>query len=291
MLRCASSFVIAEYEKVRFIPQDSRALTADLLWSRRIWLVFRLFRSSPTMMRRGSNHPAGLNRTWLMTFNDMLTLLLTFFVLIISMSPLEADKVKGVAEAARKALGLTEARERTKKGVIEPFLLPIRDEDIEKERAKAVSRPAGGVLPDKREALARSLSRLKGVKILPLEEGSSLSLEETMLFSSSSAEILGEASPLLEELGKIINNADVFVRVEGNTDDLPVMTGQFPSNWELSMARAVNVVKYLISMGDVAPERLSAAGYADTRPKVPNVNPQNRQLNRRVEIIFTFPEK
>ena len=243
------------------------------------------------MMRKGFYKATEQKGKWLLTFNDMITLLLTFFVLIISMSQIDAAKVKGMAKSLRNAPGLPEAEERGRAGVIEPFLLPLKDEDIEKERAKAASRPAGGGLPDKREALARSFSSLQGVKILPLEEGLSLSLEETLLFASGSAEILGKARPLLKALGEIIHNADVFVRVEGNTDDLPIMTGQFPSNWELSTARAVAVVEYLSSRGGVAPERLSAAGYADARPKVPNVNPYNRQLNRRVEIILTFPEK
>lgn len=242
------------------------------------------------MMRKGFNKTAEQKGKWLLTFNDMITLLLTFFVLIISMSQIDAAKVKGMAKSLRNVPVPPEVAEKGKAGVIERILLPLKDEDIEKERAKAVGRSAGGGLPDKREALARSFRRLKEVKMLPFEEGLSLALEETLLFASGSAEILGKARPLLKALGEIIHNADVFVHVEGHTDDLPIMTGQFPSNWELSTARAVAVVKYLSSWGGVAPDRLSAAGYADARPKVPNINSYNRQLNRRVDIILTFSE-
>ena len=226
---------------------------------------------------------------WLLTFNDMATLLLTFFVLIISMSHIDAGKVKGISVSARETLGPTEATVKGESGVIEPFLLPFRDADIEKERAKVDSKGVAGGAQNIKEAFIRSLNRLKGVRVFPLKEGLSLSLEETLLFASGSADILGKARPLLKALGGIIHKADVLVRVEGNTDNLPIMTGQFPSNWELSTARAVAVVKYLSSEGGVAPGRLSVAGYADARPRVPNVNPYNRQLNRRVEIILTFP--
>ncbi len=241
--------------------------------------------------RKENNRPTAAQGRWLMSFNDMITLLLAFFVLIISMSHLEASKVKNVGDAARKVLGMTETKEGAKKGVIEPFMHPILDTDIQIEKGKTSGlRRAGGVL-DKRETLIRSLSRLKEIKTASLKGGISLSLGEQQLFTPGSAEILMETRPLLKSLGEILCNTDVLIRVEGNADDLPVATDRFPSNWELSTARAVSVVNYLSSQGGISPKRLSAAGYADTRPKVPNLSPYNRQLNRRVDIILTFPEK
>ena len=76
--------------------------------------------------------------------------------------------------------------------------------------------------------------------------------------------------------------------MEGHTDDVPVDNERFSSNWELSVARAVNIVRYFTSEGGISPEKLSAAGYADSRPILPNVSDQNRELNRRVEIILTL---
>jgi chemotaxis protein MotB len=78
--------------------------------------------------------------------------------------------------------------------------------------------------------------------------------------------------------------------VEGHTDDVPIENKRFPSNWELSVARAVKVVKYFISKGNISPERLSAAGYGDSKPLYPNVSNHNRELNRRVGIILTLRE-
>ncbi|MBW2599847.1 MAG: OmpA family protein [Deltaproteobacteria bacterium] len=78
------------------------------------------------------------------------------------------------------------------------------------------------------------------------------------------------------------------MRIEGHTDDIPISSRIFSSNWELSTARAVNVVKYFISEGGILPERLSAAGYADSKPLFPNVSDHNRELNRRVEVILTL---
>jgi chemotaxis protein MotB len=117
----------------------------------------------------------------------------------------------------------------------------------------------------------------------------SLSLDENLLFQSASAEIKSADDPSLRALCLKLKDIDASVRVEGNTDDLPIKNDQYPSNWELSTARAVNVVKYLISAG-IAPERLSAVGYGPSKPVAQNSDEQNRTLNRRVDIVLTFGE-
>lgn len=237
-----------------------------------------------------NNRSTELKGKWLLTFNDMITLLLAFFVLIISMSSIEAAKVKGVAEAARKVLGIKPEQEGNKRGVIESVIPSLRDADIERERTKKGSKQVTGAFVDRRVAMSKALENLEGLKIVPLNNGFSLSMNEQILFSPGSSEISIKGHDALKALGEILQKSDVLIRVEGNTDNLPISTGKFPSNWELSLARAVDVVKYLASEGKISPERLSAAGYADARPKVANDNVQNRQLNRRVDIILTFPE-
>jgi chemotaxis protein MotB len=231
-----------------------------------------------------------LRGTWLLTFNDMITLLLAFFVLIISMSSIEATKVKGVADSVKKVLGIKLEQEGNNRGVIESVIPSIRDADIERERTQKNRKKGSGAFTDKREALSKAVENLGGQKMIPLKNGFSLSMNEQLLFPPGSAEISNEGHNALQALGEILQRSDVLIRVEGNTDDLPISTGKYPSNWELSLARAVNVVQRLLSNGMIAPERLSAAGYADTRPRVINDSVQNRQLNRRLDIILTFPE-
>jgi chemotaxis protein MotB len=242
------------------------------------------------MSRRVNNHSTEPRGTWLLTFNDMITLLLAFFVLIISMSSIEATKVKGVADSVKKVLGIEPEREGGNRGVIESVIPFLRDADIERARTQAGGRPVAGAFKDKRTALHQALENLEGQKIVPLNHGFLLSMDEQVLFSPGGAEITMKGHKALKALGGILQRSDVFVRVEGNTDNLPISTGRYPSNWELSLARAVHVVQYLASEGEISPERLSAAGYADTHPKAANDNLQNRQLNRRVDIVLTFSE-
>jgi chemotaxis protein MotB len=242
------------------------------------------------MSRRLNNLPTEPRGTWLLTFNDMITLLLAFFVLIISMSSIEATKVKGVADSVKKVLGIEPEREGSNRGVIESVIPSLRDADIERERTQAGGRPVTRAFKDKRTALHQALKNLQGQKIVPLNHGFLLSMDEQVLFSPGGAEITMKGHKALKALGGILQRSDVFVRVEGNTDNLPISTGRYPSNWELSLARAVHVVQYLASEGEISPERLSAAGYADTHPKAANDNLQNRQLNRRVDIVLTFSE-
>jgi chemotaxis protein MotB len=228
---------------------------------------------------------------WLLTFNDMITLVLTFFVLILSMSSIEATKVKGVADSVKKVLGMKPEQEGNNRGIIESVIPSLRDADIERARAQEGHKQSASAVKDKRMALYKALENLKGQKIVPVNNGFLLSMNEQVLFSPGGAELTMKGHKALKALGVVLQSLDVFVRVEGNTDNLPIATGQYPSNWELSLARSVSVVKYLVSEGKISPERLSAAGYADTHPKATNDDDQNRQLNRRVDIVLTFSEK
>jgi chemotaxis protein MotB len=111
-------------------------------------------------------------------------------------------------------------------------------------------------------------------------------LTDRALFEVGVAAISPQAFPLLKKVGETISRADFEVRIEGHSDDLPIKTAQFPSNWELSTARAVNVLRYFIETGTISSQRLSAAGFGEFQPLVPNDSIEHRAQNRRVEIIF-----
>ncbi|MBW2145409.1 MAG: OmpA family protein [Deltaproteobacteria bacterium] len=117
-------------------------------------------------------------------------------------------------------------------------------------------------------------------------EGLSLIFEDRIFFRLGSAEIDPDAIPVLDAVARIIAQTDKPVRIEGHTDDLPIHTRQYPSNWELSTARAVNILRYFIEDRGISPERLSAAGYSQYAPRVPNDNNENRAKNRRVTIVI-----
>jgi len=214
---------------------------------------------------------------WLATFNDMVTLLLTFFVLVLSMSKLDVARVKEAVYAINDAFGMLSSAEMGDIKAFEPFIIPIRN------RRSSFS--------EKKRELAEHIDKIGNMDAKVIEGGVSVILEEKLFFKTGMSEIEEKNYPSLKNLSSILQKTDCQIRVEGHTDDVPIENKRFPSNWELSVARAVNVVKYFISKGNISPERLSAAGYGDSKPLYPNVSDHNRELNRRVGIILTLREK
>lgn len=183
-----------------------------------------------------------------MSFNDLLTLMLVFFILLVSISNIRADKVQHVSSSASAAF-------RT-------------SEDV-----------AG------QAEILRAAASLEGVKTYVFDGGVSIVLGEATLYRSGSADMIHTNA--LAPLCLPLRMTSGPVRVEGHTDAVPMVGGHFPSNWELSTQRAVNVVKYLIAECGMNPALFSAAGYADSKPVATNDTPEGRALNRRVSIILS----
>jgi len=211
---------------------------------------------------------------WLATFNDMVTLLLTFFVLVLSMSKLDVAKVTEAVYAINNAFGMLSFEEKVGIKVFEPFIIPMGNR--------------GASFREKKRELAEHIDKIGNMDAEVIEGGVSVILKEKLFFKTGMSEIEEKNYSALKNLSSILQKTDCQIRVEGHTDDVPIEKKRFPSNWELSVARAVNVVKYFISKGNISPERLSAAGYGDSKPLYPNVSDHNRELNRRVGIILTL---
>jgi chemotaxis protein MotB len=197
--------------------------------------------------------------SWLVTYSDAITLLLAFFVMILAVSDLNEGKVEALKE------GLSEVITNEDKPT--PFT------DIKKGLDDYIEQQG---LQDQLSVVLDN----KGVKV---------EFANVALYDSGSADIKTDALPLLEEVSRVIrstSHSSHMIEVEGHTDDLPIATQKFPSNWELSSARATNVVKYLLSQG-LEKERLKASGFADSRPKENTDNlslEQLRPANRRVVV-------
>ena len=130
------------------------------------------------------------------------------------------------------------------------------------------------------------------VKVKVTETGLAIKLAEPTTFASGSDQLNPKASKALMEVAKILDkDPNAKVRVEGHTDDVPISTSKFPSNWELSAARALAIVKMLSRRSKIDPGRLSAVGYGEHRPLVPNTTGANRQKNRRIEIYIDYTKK
>ena len=139
-------------------------------------------------------------------------------------------------------------------------------------------------------AVCGRLNCQKEISIAHTAKGLVMRLSDHALFDAGSADISSQAIPLLQKIGAIIADTAYEVRVEGHTDDIPIETNRYPSNWELSTARAVNVLRYIIDAYRIPSERLSAAGFGEHQPVAANNSPMNRAQNRRVEIVFLNPE-
>jgi chemotaxis protein MotB len=189
------------------------------------------------------------SRTWQMSFNDLLTILLTFFILLVSMSNINMNKVQNASLAVVDVLGLKKANHQ-------------------------------------QDLFVQTISAVDGLDVYPVKGGVSIVLPESMVYGSGSAEIIHK--DLLQSVGQRLNTATGAIRVEGHTDSVPVFNDKFRSNWELSTQRAVNVVKFLVNECGIAPHKLSAAGYADSRPVASNDSPAGRALNRRVNLIISL---
>jgi chemotaxis protein MotB len=235
------------------------------------------------MSRRRIKEQEGGAR-WLTTFNDLITLLMVFFVLLFTLASTDAGKLKQFQFSVMKGLGVLEKGEGAPVGVIESF----------GDKGSTIGAIKGKMIPGGGESIEDYIEALKsfeGTEIRLRGKDQVMSLDGTALFESGSADISPGAFPVLNELLKIIEAHSCRVRVEGHTDNVPIFTERFDSNWELSTARAVSIVKYFIEKGNIAPERLSAVGYGELRPLGPNDTPERRARNRRVEIVLVKSEE
>lgn len=240
--------------------------------------------------RQNAGTEGGNTAGWLTTFNDLVTLLMVFFVLLFTMSSIDAKKMQDFQFALQSGLGLLEAGQMVDITVKTPQ--PIED------MAHINTQPEGTKKPKKEQLsgllskeLVKSLEADFGIQITQTQHGTRLSFEDQVLFDFGKATLNPAGHRLLAQLARAIKQVPDAVRVEGHTDNVPIRTKQFPSNWELSVARAVNVVKYFAEVGKVDPRRLSAVGYGESRPLVANTTPANRQKNRRVEILLLTEDK
>lgn len=133
--------------------------------------------------------------------------------------------------------------------------------------------------------LKESLSNTKSVKVLRSDKGLVIRVNNRMIFDEGSALIKPQAEKTLTEIVKVLTKIDNPVIIEGHTDSTPIKNEKYPSNWELSTARATNIISYLMKNGKISPKRLSAVGYGEYMPIADNTSISGRMLNRRVDII------
>jgi chemotaxis protein MotB len=234
---------------------------------------------------------AGGTPAWVVTFADLMSLLMCFFVLLLSFSEMDAQKFKEIAGELSKAFGVQREvpADDPPMGSSIIFTNPTagtgRDgsavEALERTNAEQLTAATAGAL---REALSIELQS-GGMQ---LEEGPRqiiLRVEENGSFPSGSADVTPAFEGLLSRMADILSRVPGGLTIEGHTDDVPIRTARFQSNWDLSAARAAAVANALLRHAEIAPSRLRVEGHAETDPREANADDVSRARNRRVEII------
>jgi len=233
---------------------------------------------------------------WMVTFSDLFMLVLVFFILLFSMSQIDLVKFKAVAESFKQVNILDYNPSAV------PFEHPtdfsVNTESTNNQEDVAENEEQTQENEDSLQELLVEVQTfladndLEDVVVANrTERGIVLVLEEKVLYETAEARILPIAHPFLDKVGTLLTKIPNLVKVEGHTDNRPISTEKFPSNWELSAARASSVIRYLVDSHDLDPERFIAVGYGDTRPIVENTSNANYQKNRRVEIVISDPQK
>lgn len=224
---------------------------------------------------------------WLTTFNDLITLLLVFFVFLFSIGTIDKKKMKDFHCALQSGLGILKEGKKVsvdikEKRFVDDMFHVMTQPEPEGESNSEKRRRMESLI----ENTINSIDADSGIRVTYTKKGVHLTFEDAVLFDFGRAEINSEAFLFLDKIAGVVKTLPYPIRVEGHTDNVPIKTKHFPSNWELSIARAVNVVKYLAEKCNLNPRRLSAAGYGESKPAIPNTTTANRAKNRRVEIVL-----
>lgn len=221
---------------------------------------------------------------WLLTYADLITLLCAFFVILFAMASVDASKFKVLAQSMSMAFGSAKGGGENiitnfqGAGVspvsANPDLVRLRENKEFEKIVKLI----------KNYADQNNLT--KSVKTSITERGLVINLSDNVLFESGRAELSPRAMEVLDRLAEMFFKAGRYIRVEGHTDDVPIRTYKYESNWQLSTDRATNVIMYWLSKHPEMAPRFSAAGYGEHHPRATNATPEGRALNRRVEIVL-----
>jgi chemotaxis protein MotB len=207
---------------------------------------------------------------------------LTFFILLLSFSNMEIVKFRTMAGSVRNALGL--------KSEFDLSDVPMGNKLLPYEDPKEGEGSSGNTqgLREELEQMLQEAGLPEKASVRVTSRGVALYIEGDILFDSGSTAIRQEARPILDRLSELLPRVGYRVDVQGHTDAIPISTTAFPSNWELSAARAGRAVRYFVEKG-VPSERFRAIGLAETRPVAPNDTAEGRANNRRVEFLFVNP--
>jgi chemotaxis protein MotB len=231
--------------------------------------------------RRPNKHPEKENsERWLLTYSDLITLLLIYFIVLFSMSSINAEKFSDLS----KSLSIIFSGQVGRSGVLDGGRSVIPGKQNLNPNKHMMN------TEEKIKRLIQQMGLQGKITTDQQMRGLVISVKDTVLFRQGFADMDSRAHDVVTAVGKILKDIPNSIRVEGHTDNVPIHTVKYYSNWELSTARATNVLHYFIESSGISPERLSAAGYAEFRPAVSNGNDNGKAINRRVDIVVLNEE-
>ena len=241
---------------------------------------------------------------WLVSYADFITLLFAVFVVLYAMGQSDKKKVEEVMQSLQQSFGMTTAGAPSPKvNVIESKAVsPIPA--VKPQMSIAPSGRSRGSGQSKTKAEDKDFRQIKSsIEAYLVKQGAKdkvalditrrglvVSLKEAGFFESGQAHIKPSSYELINSISEVISQYNNPLRIEGHTDNVPISTSPFPSNWELSTARATNGLKYLLNNFEVDPDKISATGYAEFRPLADNSTAEGRAKNRRVDLVLLSEE-
>lgn len=229
---------------------------------------------------------------WMATFSDMMTLLLTFFILLYSISSVDAVKFKSISQSLQSVLmGEKSSSIIEEDGTVQD--IPLDESNFEQDEIPSDVEPDKMLVDQKTLDMYEKVEQyvteeglLADVTVSLNENGVFVNIKEAILFEPGRAALIVGGQELLNSLEGLFLQFENKIVVEGHTDNVPMSSAMYPSNWELSSGRAIAVVRYLSEVKVIPNTRLSAVAYGEYRPMVANDTPQNRALNRRVNLLI-----
>ena len=211
------------------------------------------------------------------TFSDLMSLLLCFFVLIVSMSSVDPNPFSKASGALRGSLGIL-SEDPSPMELITVIMPKVSDVDLG-EITTAISKLQDFVEQQKQQ---------ESIEVVITSQGIAIRILTPLLFDRGMAELNPRGMPYLAKVFEIAQGWRNTIRVAGHTDDLPVANALYESNWDLSYARARSIIDFAVNYSGLPPQKFSAVGYGEYRPAFPNDSEENRRKNRRVEIFIEY---
>ncbi|MGI6091912.1 MAG: OmpA family protein [Veillonellaceae bacterium] len=229
-----------------------------------------------------------MDETWLVPYSDILTLLLALFIVLFASAQVDQKKFEQMAQAFSSAFNngspyILEGNRNPVSG--QPAPMPMtsgegKDQAYLQETSQLIQ------VKQTLDKYIQENNLAGDLQTVLTEEGLMIRIKDTALFPSGSAELLPESKRFGAVIAKMLTPLQQKIIISGHTDNVPISTWEFPSNWELSSKRALNFMKYLLAQEDLQPQRFSAIGHGEYRPVMSNDTSEGRAKNRRVEVLI-----